>query len=179
MKAIRYLGLFSAAAALFLATACTQTPATPLVAVNGVPPLQVQVVVPPSWRPMFDENVSDALASHIIDVFQREGFRGNLSEVALHEEPTGAADLLTVRLMEWRGDALGNINCTFAATIQTPQGSRDLGIFNGTGFRWMSGLGRFGLAETFGDAADDATRDLYRALASSHLVPGAMTRARR
>lgn len=36
----------------------------------------------------------------------------------------------------------------------------------------MSGPGRFGLADAFSDAAEDAIRQLYDSLARTELVPG-------
>lgn len=38
--------------------------------------------------------------------------------------------------------------------------------------RWMQGPGRFGLADTYGAAVDDALRQLYRSISRTRLVPG-------
>jgi hypothetical protein len=78
---------------------------------------------------------------------------------------------LTINLSEWRMNHIGNIDCTFTANLQTDKTTRHLGIFSGMSFRWMSGPGRFGLADAFGDAAEDAARQLYDALAKTELVP--------
>jgi hypothetical protein len=79
---------------------------------------------------------------------------------------------LTINLTEWRMNHIGNIDCTFTANLQTEQTTRHLGVFSGMSFRWMSGPGRFGLADAFGDAAEDGIRQLYDAVARTELVPG-------
>ncbi len=141
-------------------------------AAGSVPTLEVQVNVPPSWRPMLDERIADALVSDVQDVFQRRGYHGPMKEVSSLDAPDPGANLLTIDLTEWRIDPVGNIDCTFTATLQTAHTSRRLGLFTETAFRWMSGPGRFGLGDAFGSAAEGAIQQLYDSLARTKLVPG-------
>jgi hypothetical protein len=134
--------------------------------------LQVQVNVPPSWQPMFEDRVADAFADYIIDAFKRRGFGGRVVQVNAFDEPSPGCCLLVIDLTEWRMNHIGNIDCSFVATLQTDRVARSLGVFSGMAFRWMSGPGRFGLSDAFGDAAQDAIRQLYDALARTELVPG-------
>lgn len=134
--------------------------------------LQVQINIPPTWRPMFEDRVTEAFASYISDVFRRQGYKGDVTEVRSHEEPSPGCCLLTINLTEWRMNHIGNIDCTFTANVQTERANRHLGVFSGMSFRWMSGPGRFGLSDAFEDAASDAIRELYEALARTELVPG-------
>lgn len=135
--------------------------------------LQVQVVVPPTWQPLFEDRITEAFVSYLADVFRRQGYKGEIAEVRWAEEPSPGCCLLTINLTEWRMNHIGNIDCTFTASLQTENAIRHLGIFTGMSFRWMHGPSRFGLADAFEDAAEDALRDLYRTVAKTELVPGA------
>jgi hypothetical protein len=134
--------------------------------------LQVQINIPPTWRPMLEDEVSEAFASYVIDIFRRQGYKGDIKEVRWFDEPSPGCCLLTINLTEWRMNHMGSIDCTFTANLQTEQTTRHLGVFSGMSFRWMSGPGRFGLADAFGDAAEDGIRQLYDAVARTELVPG-------
>ena len=134
--------------------------------------LQVQINIPPTWRPLMEDRITEAFASYIFDVFRREGYKGDITEVRWFEEPSPGCCLLTINLVEWRMNHVGNIDCTFTASLQTEETTRSLGVFSGMAFRWMSGPGRFGLADSFEDAAEDAVRQLYDSLARTELVPG-------
>jgi hypothetical protein len=142
------------------------------VATRPPPVLQVQVNVPPSWRPMFEDRITEAFVSNLSDVFHRQGFQGEIKEVRSFEEPSPGSCLLTINLTEWRVNQIGNIDCTFTANLQTERATRHLGVFSGMSFRWMSGPGRFGLADSFEQAAEDAIRQLYDGLAKTEMVPG-------
>ena len=134
--------------------------------------LQVQINIPPTWRPMFEDRVTEAFASYIFDEFRRQGYKGEITEVRWYDEPSPGCCLLAINLTEWRMNHSGNIDCTFTANVQTERASRHLGVFSGMSFRWMSGPGRFGLSDAFEDAAEDAIRQLYDSLARTELVPG-------
>jgi hypothetical protein len=156
-------------AAMFVAAAPAANQPTPP---SKPGTLQVQVNIPPTWRPMMEDRVAETFASYIFDVFRRQGYKGEITEVRWYEEPSPGCCLLTINLTEWRMNHIGNIDCTFTANIQTEKATRHLGIFSGMSFRWMSGPGRFGLADGFEDAAEDAIRHLYDELARTELVPG-------
>jgi hypothetical protein len=151
--------------------------AAPVAAGEATPPskpgtLQVQINIPPSWRPMLEDRISEAFASYIFDVFRRQGYQGDITEVRSYEQPSQGCCLLTINLTEWRMNHIGNIDCSFTANLQTERANRHLGIFSGMSFRWMSGPGRFGLSDAFGEAAEDAIRQLYDSIAKTELVPG-------
>lgn len=173
--------LFSRSALLLLCglTWAVQAPAAsnqPSAAPAKPGTLQVQVNVPPSWQPMFEDRITEAFVSNMIDVFRRQGYKGEIAEVRWFEEPSPGCCLLTINLTEWRMNHVGNLDCMFTANLQTDRAIRHLGIFSGMAFRWMSGPGRFGLADAFEDAAEDAIRQLYSALAKTELVPGVRAR---
>ncbi len=134
--------------------------------------LQVQVDVPPSWRPMFEDEIARSFVGRVRDVFRREGYPGEIKYVSDYDTPDQGCCLLTINLVEWRAHLGPNIECTFTANLQTDQTTRNLGIFTDYALRWMHGPGRFGLADTFGSAAEGALRQLYNRLAKTELVPG-------
>jgi len=125
---------------------------------------------------MFEDRVADAFVSHLTDVFQREGYRGQIIQLAPTDREDPRLPLISVNLIEWRGDRTGRITCMFGANLVYNGASHHLGTFNGMALRWMNGPGRFGVADTFGDAADDAVRDLYRALTEANVIPGVTRR---
>lgn len=132
------------------------------------------MVVPPSWRPMLEDRVTDVFTSTVADVFRDRGFQGRIKQVSSLDQPTSVVPRLTINLVEWRMNFTGNIDCTFSATLQVDRAVRHLGAFNGMSFRWMSGPGRFGAYDAYNDAAADALRQLYDAVVKTGLVPGAV-----
>lgn len=144
--------------------------------VSGPDALQVEVNMPPSWRPMLEDRITDAFVSELADQFDQRGFHGRIGQLYPTDQPAPGSPLLTINLIEWRMGFTGNINCTFAATVRNNGMTRRLGLFNGMSLRWMSGPGRFGLAESYDQAAKDALGQLYDAIARSQLVPGIVAR---
>jgi len=134
--------------------------------------LQIQVNVPPTWRPLWEDRVTDAFVSYLTDVFRRQGYKGEFDQVSAFDEPSAGCCLLTIHLIEWEMNHVGNIDCTFTADLQSKDSTRNLGVFSGMAFRWVGGPGRFGLADAFGDAAEEASRQLYDRVARTELVPG-------
>lgn len=168
-------------AALLLGLAACSTAPVPTATitngpVSGPDALQVEVNLPPSWRPMLEDRVTDAFVSELTDQFDQRGFHGRIGQLYPTDQPAAGTPLLTIDLFEWRMDFTGNINCTFGATVQNNGVTRRLGTFSGMSLRWMSGPGRFGLADSYDQAARDALGQLYDAIARSQLVPGIVAR---
>lgn len=176
-KLRRLLGLGGAVAALTAAAAPTAGAGAPDTA-NPSATLKVQVNVPPSWDPLLDDDIAAAFTDQVREIFQRAGHRHPVEELRSVEDPAKAPYLLTVNLTEWRINRAGNIACTFGATLRTPQGERDLGLYTNTTMRWIGGLGRWGLARSFEEAAVGAIRNLCDTIARSELLPGANREAR-
>lgn len=147
------------------ACATTQSPETP-------DALKVLVNVPPNWNMLLDDRVSEAFTDRVREVFYRAGFDRPVEEMRSVEDPAKVPYLLTIHLTEWRINRAGNIDCTFNASLQTPRGTRDLGLYTNTTMRWFGGIGRWGLARSFEEAAEGAIHDLCDAVAKSDLLPG-------
>jgi len=150
---------------LFL-SACATTPRPD---VPGT--LKVQVNVPPSWNLLLDDRVSEVFVEQVRDTFRQAGFEHPVEEVRYVEDPAKAPYLLMVNLTEWRINHVGNVDCTFSASLQTPRGTRQLGLYTSTIPRWFGGPGQFGLSQAFVEAADGAIRNLCDAVAKSELLP--------
>lgn len=169
--------LLGAALAAFSLCSCANTSTGGSATVTEAPVagannLQVVMTIPPSWHPMLEDRIDDAFVSHLADIFRQEGFQGNLVDVRSPDQPNPNYPVLNINLLEWRMDPTGNIQSTFGASLQSPQGVQQLGTFNGMAIRWMQGPGRFGLADSYGAAVDDALRQLYRSISRTRLVPG-------
>jgi hypothetical protein len=134
--------------------------------------LKVVVNVPPSWNLLLDDRISEALTDRVSEAFHRAGFDRPVEEIRSVEDPAKVPYLLMINLTEWRINRIGNIDCTFTASLQTPRGTRDLGVYTNTSMRWIGGIGRWGLARSFEEAADGAIRELCEAVARSELLPG-------
>lgn len=134
--------------------------------------LNVQVNVPPSWNMLLDDRIAEAFVDRVRDVFYRAGFDRPVQEVRFARDPANVPYLLTINLNEWRINRVGNIECTFTADLQTPQGSRHLGLYTNTTMRWLGGPGRFGLSRSFEEAAEGAIRDLCADVAKTEMLPG-------
>jgi hypothetical protein len=161
----RYAWVWVSGLLLFLpACATTERPEVP-----GT--LKVQVNVPPSWSILLDDRVSEVFVDYVREAFYRAGFDRPVEEVRYVEDSAKVPYLLTLNLNEWRINRVGNIDCTFSASLQTPRGTRDLGLFTNTTMRWFGGPGRFGLSRSFAEAADGAIGDLCDKIAKSELLP--------
>lgn len=139
--------------------------------------LKVQVIVPPTWNLLSDDKVGEALADRVRDVLYRAGFTLPVSELRLVEDPSKVPYLLTINLTEWRINRIGGIDCSFTASLKTPRGSRELGLYPNATTQWLDAPGRFGLSRKFVEAAEGALRTLCTDLANSELLPNANKRS--
>jgi len=139
--------------------------------------LKVQVIVPPAWHPLIDDQMGEALVDRVRDVFYRAGFTQRVDEMRVVEDPAKVPCLLTINLTEWRINRIGNIDCSFTASLRTPRGNRELGHYTHTTMQWLEGRGRFGLSRGFVEAADGALRDLYTDLMKTDLLASAGMRS--
>jgi len=133
--------------------------------------LKVHVNVPPTWSLLVDDRISEMFVDAVRELLARRGFTSPVEEVRFVEDPAKTPYLLTINLMEWRMQRTGAIDCTLAASLQTPRGTKQLGVYHHTSFHWL-GSGRFGLAREFDEAASGALNDLCNDLARSELLPG-------
>lgn len=187
MKAIlrklrRLLSLGGAVAALTAGATTHSTDTTPSAAApettetaaraTAHAPLKVLVNVPPTWDLFLDDRIGDAFTEQVRAILEDEGFRGPIEGLRFVEEPARVPYLLTVNLHDWRISRSGQVACTFAATLQTPHGTRDLGLYTHTTMRCLHGPGRWGLSASFEEAAVGAIRNLCDTLTRSELVPG-------
>lgn len=141
--------------------------------------LQLQINVPPTWRPFLDDRIADSLAGILTDTFKRRGFTGVIDFIPDAERaPKPNLPLLTLNLLTWRIDHVGNAECTLSAGLSAPGGEkRDLGIVTQTQITWIQERGRYGLrgfevANALEDAATAAVRDLYKRVDETGLVQG-------
>lgn len=172
MKTRQYLGLLSLGAVLLGATTPLQA-AKPEAgnAMAGV--LQVDVKLPPSWQASLNRDyVSELFSDRVATEFRRMGYEGKVKYVSELDERNPDDFRLTIQVIEWRLNAVGNVDCSFTVTLQTPRGERSLGVYAATALHSVTGRGRLWLGDSFEDAADRAIGNLYRDLADQELIPG-------
>lgn len=134
--------------------------------------LNVHVNVPPQWNMFWNDRVTMAFVDVARDVFHNEGFERPVEEVTYFEDIERAPYLLTLNLHQWRIDRLGQVECTFTADLRTPAGTKNLGVYTHSELWGYHGPGRFGLAQSFEEAADGALRQLSEDLARTEMLPG-------
>jgi hypothetical protein len=137
----------------------------------ALPQLGLTVDVPPTWRPFLADDLAEAFASRVANVFRRQGFTGKVKFVAVGE-PDEGKPMLAIQLIHWRLRQTENAECTFTATVNSGGQEESLGTFEHTTLVWIRGMNRWGLVDALGDAADGALRDLARQLAMNGTVPG-------
>ena len=133
--------------------------------------LQLTVDVPPHWRPFLSDDLAEAFASRLTDVFRRLGYAGEVRFLD-HEDAKPEAPVLLIRLINWRIGRTDNAECTFTASLKNGGQEHHLGIFENTSLVWNDPRGRWGLANALGDVADSALRDLSTKLSQERLLPG-------
>lgn len=136
------------------------------------PVLQVFVSVPPTFRPMLDDDIARTLAYRLEDTFNRQGYQGITDYAAQPADIKATEPVLELTLVEWRVDLSKNVQCTFSAKVTDGAKETNLGIFAGTGITWTHIRDRWRLATAFEDSANDALKDLYRRIAEQKLLPG-------
>lgn len=136
-----------------------------------LPQLQLTVDVPPNWRPFLADDLAEAFASRLADVFHRRGYTGEVKFIPIGE-PSKDQPQLAIRLISWRIGRTDNAECTFTAALTIGGKEESLGVFDHTNLVWRRAMGRWGLAEALGDVADDALRGLAVKLAKDGLVAG-------
>lgn len=176
MKTLKTLLRFSAAFAAFAALLAT-APAADAKKEPKPADLQVSVDVPPTWRPFLDDDIAEALFSRLSEAFKRRGYKGEIVQVTSFDKEAKGVPALRLNLTEWRVDRTGNAQCTMTATLKTEAGEKSLGLATGTAILWANGPRwsfnrQMQTADALEDAANNALREVYDAVAKSGLVKG-------
>jgi hypothetical protein len=158
---------FSVIGAALLACAGCATTRQP----TSLDTVSVQVNLPPTASLVYSDWIADAFTDTVRSVFHQAGFQRPIENIRYVDQPDATPYLLTINLMEWRFNPVGNIDCTFTAELSTPRGTRNLGVYSGTSLRISRSPGPWGLADAFDEAAQGAIVDLLRAVVKSELLP--------
>jgi hypothetical protein len=139
--------------------------------------LQVIVDVPPTWRPFLEDDIAEALFYRLKDVFGRRNYKGEIVQLTTFDAEAKDTPVLRINLTEWRLDRIGNAQCTLTASLKTAAGEKNLGLATGTALFWPRGdrwslHRRMETADALEDAAENALRELYDAVAKTGLVAG-------
>lgn len=155
-----------------LLTSCTSTGAAYATPRPDRPTrLQIVVNVPPSMNILREEEIQDAFGYRVITALREQGLRGRLRYIESGEQPDPAVPVLTVYLNEWRVDRIGNVDCTFSASLKSAHGERNLGFFSGTSLMMWSRRDWFARAEGYESAARDALTNLSQRILQSGVMP--------
>jgi hypothetical protein len=136
-----------------------------------LPQLQLSVAAPSHWRPFLSNDLAEAFASRLAEIFRREGYRG---EIAFLEDaaPKSDSPVLAVELTHWRVNQAERAECVFNASLICDGRKRPLGAFENDRLVWNDRFGRWGVADALGDAADGALRDLSDKLGELGILHG-------
>lgn len=168
MKTPRVLRLFGAAAiaaclVVLPTSAREKKPAEPV-------DLYLSVKVPSLIGDLIrHDEVADIFVSRVFESFRASGYKGRMDDDD-SAKPTGAQRLIEFNILEWRPDHVGNITCTFTASlVRENEKPVRLGVFTTSSMRL--GSGSLGASSAYEDSAKDALRDLYRKLEKDRLLP--------
>lgn len=131
--------------------------------------VNVMVNLPPTTSLIYADRIADVFTDEVRHVFRQAGFARPIENIRYVDDPT-APNLLTINLMEWRFDRLGNITCTFTADLKTPRGTRNLGVYTDTSLGISRSPGWWGMVDSFDEAAQGAIADMVRAVVKSELL---------
>jgi hypothetical protein len=161
------------AALVFAGCAATPTRQSTLSTMESSRPpprLQLTLSLPPTMSIIREEEISDAFAYRVSSSLHENGFRGRIRYVEFGDTPRPDVPVLAIHLYEWRVDRMGSVDCTFAATLQTQNGNRNLGIFHGTSFMMWPRHDWFARAQGFEEAAQDAVSALASRLEETGML---------
>ena len=166
MKLAVIIGLVSVGAFL---TGCASVPAQkdPLHPVR----LQVSVTVPPTMNLWRSDEIAEAFGYRVCSQLHEEGIGGRLKYVESYDDVDATIPTLSINLIEWRVNRVGNVDCTFGAVLSGPLGKKDLGLFSGSSFMLWPRHDIFARSDSFEDAAHSAMEELSKRIEASGLVP--------
>jgi hypothetical protein len=175
MKASLLLLLVPTATPVFLGTAiAVDQPRSQASAAVSAPvqprELELTVDISPGMRPVASNEITEIFARHVAAALRQQGAEVRPHLVKPPDTPASNQPHLTVTLIEWRPDIAGDVNCTFSATLVTPQGKKELGLFAGTSELMFARPGWFVLSDQYNEAARRALSDLGQRLAQTHLL---------
>lgn len=133
--------------------------------------LQLMVQVPPHWRPFLSDDLAEAFASRLNDVFGRRGYSGEIKFLD-HAEARADTPALAIQLINWRIGRTDHAECAFTATLQNENEAHSLGVFESTSSTSGTIKPRWGAAQALGEVADAALRDLSTKLIQNGLLRG-------
>jgi hypothetical protein len=133
--------------------------------------LQVVVNVPASMNLLRDDYVEEAFAYRVATALHEQGLGGGIRYVDFPDDLVPGVPTLDIVLHEWRVDRIGSVDCVFFATLRTPQGTQNLGLFSGTSLMTWPRRDWWARAEGFEDAARDALGNLGDQIRRTGLLP--------
>lgn len=153
---------FTGHAATVSASSTTETTNT-----AAKPALQVQVEAPFIFDLIRETDIVDALYWQIEQALTRKDKTLKLEQIHRTDEDA-SRPILTVTLLHWRTNRMGDVECRFTAEYRTADGMQSLGTFDGSTFaitRSRAFAGR-----DYENAAEEAGRQLRDALQKRGLI---------
>lgn len=99
--------------------------------------LKIYVHTPLGWKSSYDHRFPELFASSLRSALSTHGVSLPMAELLPMEDPAKLPLLLKVDITDWRITSDGDLSCTFTATLQTPQGERQIGVYKDT--LWQPG----------------------------------------
>lgn len=178
MKTLRFLSFLPVFTAALLAPAASALTAEKPADQSPRPVrLQLRVDLPFSLNPIRDDDIAEAFAHRVVTALHEQGFRGRIKYLENGDPLNATVPVLDVRILEWRVNRTGSTDCVFAATLKSPRGEKNLGMFSGTSMMTWLRRDWFARADSFDDAARDALSNLKARLDATGLIePAAQPR---
>lgn len=135
---------------------------------NPPPVLKLHVHTPYNWKSSYDHRFPDLFATSLRSALSAHGVSLPMEELRPMEDPAKLPHLLRVDVTDWRITSDGDLSCTFTATLRTPQGERQIGVYKDT--LWQPGVIYSASNRPYYPINLDAVQALGRDLARSELL---------
>ena len=149
--------------------------ATGLVAKSKpAPALYLSISTPPVWDALHEADITNSFHGRISEALRKAGLVGAIESLHRFDDAQPGVPVLSITLMEWRADRVGNVVCTFSSNLKTGEADQSLGIFTGTAPQWMTTASRtWELRRGLDDSAAAATKSLVKRLQAVKFLPPA------
>ena len=133
--------------------------------------LKIQVIAPPTLNLLNDNRLTEAFISRVREAFNRSGFPIQIQAIRPVEDAAKVPYTLTIKVAAWKLDPAGDIDCTFTATLKTPQRTQDLSVFSNTTVQWRGSIDRLGASNPIVNVNNEAFYELCNEICASFGQP--------
>lgn len=150
---------------------------TPIRAGTQTPPvgpprveLQLTIDLPASRSAIHDDDIASAFAYRTVAALQSQGFRGTVRYIEPGQMPARDIPTLAINLTEWQPGMSGRFQCTFGASLESNNISKNLGLFSGQSLTMWPRRDLRARVNGLNESAKDALMELVQRVSDAGLL---------